>query len=95
MAYEISVNIQIKENNNILIGDDPIQFAQGSFNMNISSSTASSIDQCEKALLDVNHVALRDALSSHLTQLSKKEAKSNGLPGFVKKTIHDTKLKEK
>jgi len=94
MAYEISVTIQIKKTSDIPNGDAPIRRDQGSFSMNLSSSAASSIDQCEKALLGVNHVALRDAFSSHLSQLSKEEA-NNGMPGFVKKTMHYTKLKEK
>jgi hypothetical protein len=86
MAYKINVNVQIEETDDTPDTEGPIQLERGSFGMNISSSVASSIDQCEKALLEVSSVTLRDALSSHLSQISKKEADHNQ-PGFVKKTI--------
>jgi hypothetical protein len=86
MAYKISVNIQIQETDELPNDNAPIRINPGSFDLNISSSRAKNIDQCEKALLEVNSVTLRDALSSHLSQESEKEAQQS-MPGFVKKTV--------
>jgi len=50
----------------------PQQLGDGEFELLISEAVASSIDDCEQALLQTNYPALRDALSKHLAEISKK-----------------------
>jgi hypothetical protein len=50
----------------------PQQLGDGEFELLISEAVASSIDDCEQALLQANYPALRDALSKHLAEVSKK-----------------------
>lgn len=44
----------------------------------MESEQGCNIDKCEQALLQTNYPALRDALSAHLTQVSKKKACQTG-----------------
>jgi hypothetical protein len=41
--------------------------------MSIDEADAISIDNCEKAVFRTSHEAIRDALSEHLSQASKKK----------------------
>ncbi len=56
----------------------------------ISGVSGQSIDACEQALLGVNYPALRDALSGHLSEVSK-EAAAEGRIGALKKTPRPTR----
>jgi len=71
--YKIKVNIEIVECNDET-QLNPHQQKEGHFEFVISEKPGCNIDQCEKALLQANYPALREALSAHLTQISKKKA---------------------
>jgi len=53
--------------------NSPLKQNDGSFEMSIDEADAISIDNCEKAVLRTSHEAIRDALSEHLSQASKKK----------------------
>jgi hypothetical protein len=74
-SYEIRVNIEIVESDDS-VNSEPAKIKDGSFRFNISESEAISIDRCEKALLWTNYEAIRDAISNHLTEVSKKKPRS-------------------
>jgi len=70
--YQIEVKVTIKEcseesSPNINKQED------GSFNMVIDEVDAISIDKCEQAVLMANYPAIREAISRHLSELSKKK----------------------
>ena len=71
--YKIKVNIEIVECNDET-QQEPHQQKDGYFEFVISDEQGCSIDKCEQALLKANYPALREALSAHLTQVSKKKA---------------------
>ncbi|MDM8561043.1 hypothetical protein [Candidatus Parabeggiatoa sp. HSG14] len=71
--YKIKVNIEIVECNDET-QLDPHQQKEGHFEFGIEDEQGCSIDKCEQALLKANYPALREALSAHLTQVSKKKA---------------------
>lgn len=73
--YKISVTIQIEECGDS-VDQNPVEQADGSYRLVISDKTASSIDECEQALLRTNHEAVREAIAAHLTGLSKKKLKN-------------------
>jgi len=73
--YEISVAIQIKESD-AAVEPNPVEQADGSFRFVIPEETASSIDECEQALLQINYAAVRQAIAAHLSALSKKKPKN-------------------
>jgi hypothetical protein len=50
-----------------------VKMGDGSFKMNISEESAISIDKCEQALLQVGYTAMRDGLSNHFEEVSKKK----------------------
>jgi len=70
--YKIKVKVEIVESN-----EEPteshIETEDGQFELVISEGQALSIDDCEQALLRTNYPALRAALASHLSELSKKK----------------------
>ncbi len=70
--YEITVEIKIKECEGS-VETNPVEQADGSFRLVIPDEQASSIDDCEQALLRTNFVAVRQAISAHLSALSKKK----------------------
>jgi hypothetical protein len=51
----------------------------------INRDSGQSIDPCEQALLAVNDPAIREALSRHLSEVSRQEAEAYR-PGVLKKT---------
>ena len=53
----------------------PVKVDDGEFELVISGQQAVSIDDCEEALLRANYPAIRDALSKHLSEISKKKLK--------------------
>lgn len=77
--YEISVEIKIKECDGV-VDTNPVEQADGSFRLVIANQTASSIDACEQALLRTNYAAVRQAIATHLSAVSKKKRK-NGPTG--------------
>lgn len=73
--YRIRVEVKIEESDDA-VARNPVEQADGSFRVVIPEATASSIDECEQALLRTNYVAVRQALADHLTGLSKKKPKN-------------------
>jgi hypothetical protein len=69
--YQIEIKVTIRESD-----EEPTPVAKkqqdGSYVMVIDESEASSIDRCEHALLITNYPALREAISTHMSELSKK-----------------------
>lgn len=55
--------------------EEPAKIKDGKFEFNITEKQASSIDDCEQALLRTNYEAMRDLMTVHLTELSKKKQK--------------------
>lgn len=71
-TYKIRINVEIvptTEPPNTI----PFQGDDGYVELVIPESEASSIDLCERRLLDTSHPVIRDALSRHLSALSKKK----------------------
>jgi len=75
--YKIEVQVKIVECAESELSG-PTKRSQGCFEMKISEAEAISIDACEQAVLKTNYEAMRDALSRHLTQVSKKKPVSTG-----------------
>ena len=73
--YEISVEIKIQECEGS-VDPNPVEQADGSFRLVMADNTASSIDDCEQALLRTNFAAVRQAVAAHLSALSKKKPTS-------------------
>jgi hypothetical protein len=70
--YKIRVKVEVVECDEA--GDNsPMKQNDVSFEMSIDEADAISIDNCEKAVLRTSHEAIRDALSEHLSQASKKK----------------------
>ena len=57
----------------------PQRVGDGEFELLIDDEVAGSIDDCEQALLATNYPALRDALSKHLAEWSKKRQAEEAL----------------
>ncbi|MFH1097172.1 MAG: hypothetical protein V1749_06710 [Candidatus Desantisbacteria bacterium] len=70
--YKIKVKVEIVECNE-KTDETPTGKQDGSFEFNISEGDAISIDRCEQALLRTNYGAVREAISKHLTEVSKKK----------------------
>jgi hypothetical protein len=70
--YRISVEVKIEESDET-VDTNPVEQADGSFRLVVPGETASSIDECEQALLRTNFAAVRQAISMHLSTLSKKK----------------------
>ena len=77
--YRIKVHVEIEESDHAL-HRAPLEQADGAFQLVISERQASSIDDCEQALLQTNYAAVRQAIASHLTTLSKKKRKNMPAP---------------
>lgn len=70
-AYKIRVHIEM------IPCDDtptstPVKELDGSLSLVLSEADAISIDACEQALLQTPYPTLRETLSTHLSELSKK-----------------------
>ncbi|MFA4871276.1 MAG: hypothetical protein WC623_23960 [Pedobacter sp.] len=72
IGYNVKVSVEITESDAFEFGN-LVKKEEGCFEMNISEEDGISIDKCEKALLRTNHAAIRDAISKHLTEVSKKK----------------------
>jgi hypothetical protein len=70
--YQIKINIEIEESKNS-ITDEYNKTKDGGITCTISETEAINIDKCENALLKINYEALREALSKHLEEISKKK----------------------
>jgi hypothetical protein len=84
--YRIRVEVQIEECEDT-VDKNPVEQADGSYRLVISEKMASSIDECEQALLRTNYEAVRQAIAAHLTALSKKKRKntSEHMPKLTKR----------
>jgi hypothetical protein len=69
--YQIKINIEIVESKDTTT-NSPNKTEGGSFKFTISEADAINIDKCESALLKANYEAVREALSKHLEEVSKK-----------------------
>lgn len=72
--FKIKVNVEFvecdeTENHEINKNND------GSFSMVISEKDAISIDMCEKSVLQIAYPKIREAVSNHLSHISKKKPK--------------------
>jgi hypothetical protein len=54
---------------------NPAKVSDGEFEMIISEQQATSIDDCEQALLETNYEAIRDAVRRHMSEVSKKKSR--------------------
>jgi hypothetical protein len=70
-SYTIRMNIDIVPSDESPRETPTIQ-QDGSVQMTLAESEAFNIDRCEHALLQTAYPALRHALSTHLSALSKK-----------------------
>lgn len=77
MAYTIKVNIEFVECV-APVEDDPVKHTDGGFTISISEADAINIDKCEHSALKTAFPAIRNAVSNHLTNMSKKKACENG-----------------
>ena len=69
--YKIKVNMEIVECDEPA-AEEPAKIKDGKFEFNITEKQAGRIDDCEQALLRTNYEAMRDLMTVHLTELSKK-----------------------
>ena len=82
--YEIKIQVDICATEQD-VTPDATPSADGSFRLVIGRESGQSIDQCEQALLAVNYPAIREALSHHLSEVSRQEAEASR-SGVLKKT---------
>lgn len=71
-AYKIRINVEIVPTTDAP-NATPVHRDDGGVEVVIPESEASSIDVCERRLLDTSHPVIRDALSRHLSAVSKKK----------------------
>jgi len=70
--FRIKVHVEFVECNDP-INQEPTKNNDGSFSMTISEQDAISIDMCEKSVLQTAYPTIREAVSSHLSEVSKKK----------------------
>ncbi len=70
--YKIQVKVELVECEDDKERDLK-QEKDGSFSMTINEQDAMSIDNCERAILLTAHPTIRDAISKHLSGISKKK----------------------
>ena len=70
--FRIKVHVEFVECNDP-INQKPTKNNDGSFSMTISEQDAASIDMCEKSVLQTAYPTIREAVSSHLSEVSKKK----------------------
>ena len=78
--YKIKVNIELVECKNMEEKGDLIKNKNGSFSMTIREQDAVSIDKCESAVLKAAYPSIREALSNHLSEISKKKPLNKAKP---------------
>ncbi len=91
--YEIKIQVDISATEQD-VTPDATASVDGSFRIVIGGESGQSIDQCEQALKAVNYPAIREALSRHLSEVSRQAAARGGV-GKVKKTPSPTRSMEK
>jgi len=72
--FKIEVHVKVIECNDS-VNDEPTKNGDGSFSMVISEQDAISIDKCEKSVLQTAFPTMREAVSKHLSEISKKKPK--------------------
>lgn len=77
---KIRIKIELVETDDP-IQKDPLKGIDGSFSLVVDEAKAISIDQIEKSVLTANWPAIRDAISQHLTEVSKKKLKKKKSTG--------------
>ena len=82
--YEINIQVDIRTTEQD-VTPEATPSTDGGFRIVIDRDSGQSIDQCEQALLAVNYPAIREALSRHLSEVSKQAAEAYR-PGVLKKT---------
>jgi hypothetical protein len=70
--FEITVSVNICESDEKKEHGPKIQ-QNGAFSMTINEKDAVSIDNCEKAVLETLNPAIRESVSRHLSDVSKKK----------------------
>ena len=74
--YKIKVHVELVDCDGT-VNSEPQNNNDGSFSMTISGKDAVSIDMCEKSVLQTAYPTIREAVSNHLSQISKKKLKRN------------------
>ena len=87
--YEIKIQVDIPPTEQD-VTSDVTPCGDGSFRVVMSHESGQSIDQCEQALLALNYPVLREALSRHLSAVSRQKAEGYGV-GVLKKTSRPTR----
>lgn len=87
--YEIKIQVEICPTEQD-VTSEVTPCADGSFRVVMSHESGQRIDQCEQALLALNYPVLREALSRHLSEVSKHKAETYGV-GVLKKTPRPTR----
>jgi hypothetical protein len=82
--YEIHIQVDIRPTEQD-VTPEATPSNNGGFRIVINRESGQSIDQCEQALLAVNYPAIREALSRHLSEVSRQEAEAYRF-GVLKKT---------
>lgn len=70
--YKVKVSVDLVECDETE-DHDIKQNEDGSYSMVISEQDATSIDMCEKSVLEIAYPTIRKAVSNHLSQVSKKK----------------------
>ncbi len=70
-GYKIKINIEFIESDEDVTEIEKDE--DGSFSMVLCDADAVSIDKCESSLLQTAYPAIRNALTEHLSTLSKKK----------------------
>ena len=70
--YKIKINVELVESNETE-NHEINKNTDGSYSMVISEKDATSIDMCEKSVLQIAYPTIRKAVSDHLSQVSKKK----------------------
>ena len=91
--YEINIQVDIRATEQD-VTPEATPSNDGGFRIVINRESGQSIDQCEQALLAVNYPAIREALSRHLSEVSK-QASEAYRPGVLKKTPTPTRSMER
>jgi hypothetical protein len=76
-AYKIRINVEIIPTTECP-NATPAHRDDGYVELVIPESEASSLDLCERRLLDTTHPVIRDALARHLSALSQKKPSLRG-----------------
>ena len=71
--YKVKVHIELIECDDDIREHGPVKEKNGGFTMTISEQDAVSIDKCEQSVLLAAHPSIRDAISKHLSEISKKK----------------------